>query len=54
MIIARGFEKFGGVKRRFTRVGEIAGATIIDDYGHHPVEIRAVPRRRAGRASGAG
>jgi UDP-N-acetylmuramate--alanine ligase len=41
-IIARGFEKFGGVKRRFTRVGEIAGATIIDDYGHHPVEIRAV------------
>ena len=40
--IARGFEKFGGVKRRFTNVGEVAGATIIDDYGHHPVEIRAV------------
>jgi UDP-N-acetylmuramate--alanine ligase len=40
--IARGFEKFGGVKRRFTRVGEIQGATIIDDYGHHPTEIRAV------------
>ncbi|HEY1146612.1 MAG TPA: UDP-N-acetylmuramate--L-alanine ligase [Allosphingosinicella sp.] len=40
--IARGFEKFGGVKRRFTKVGEIDGATIIDDYGHHPVEIRAV------------
>ena len=40
--IASGFEKFGGVKRRFTKVGEIEGATIIDDYGHHPVEIRAV------------
>jgi UDP-N-acetylmuramate--alanine ligase len=40
--IARGFEKFGGVKRRFTKVGEIGGATIIDDYGHHPTEIRAV------------
>ena len=40
--IERGFHKFGGVKRRFTKVGEVAGATIIDDYGHHPVEIRAV------------
>ncbi|HEV7809420.1 MAG TPA: UDP-N-acetylmuramate--L-alanine ligase, partial [Candidatus Limnocylindrales bacterium] len=40
--IARGFEKFDGVKRRFTRVGEIDGAAIIDDYGHHPTEIRAV------------
>ena len=34
--------KFGGVKRRFTRVGEWNGAVIIDDYGHHPVEIAAV------------
>jgi UDP-N-acetylmuramate--alanine ligase len=40
--IQQGFQKFGGVKRRFTKVGEVAGATIIDDYGHHPVEIRAV------------
>jgi len=40
--IARGFEKFGGVKRRFTKVGELDGAAIIDDYGHHPTEIRAV------------
>ena len=40
--IQRGFAKFGGVKRRFTKVGEIDGVTIIDDYGHHPVEIRAV------------
>lgn len=41
-VIARGFEKFDGVKRRFTKVGEIEGVTIIDDYGHHPVEIKAV------------
>jgi UDP-N-acetylmuramate--alanine ligase len=34
--------KFGGVERRFTKVGEWNGATIIDDYGHHPVEIAAV------------
>lgn len=40
--IQQGFAKFGGVKRRFTKVGEVAGAAIIDDYGHHPVEIRAV------------
>lgn len=40
--IQQGFAKFGGVKRRFTKVGETGGITIIDDYGHHPVEIRAV------------
>jgi len=40
--IQTGFAKFGGVKRRFTKVGEVDGATVIDDYGHHPVEIRAV------------
>jgi UDP-N-acetylmuramate--alanine ligase len=40
--IQRGFAKFGGVKRRFTKVGEVDGVTVIDDYGHHPVEIRAV------------
>jgi UDP-N-acetylmuramate--alanine ligase len=34
--------KFGGVNRRFTKVGEVDGVTIIDDYGHHPVEIAAV------------
>ena len=33
---------FGGVKRRFTRTGEWNGVTIIDDYGHHPIEIAAV------------
>jgi UDP-N-acetylmuramate--alanine ligase len=40
--ILRGFEKFDGVKRRFTKVGEADGAVIIDDYAHHPTEIRAV------------
>ena len=40
--IQQGFAKFHGVKRRFTKVGETRGVTIIDDYGHHPVEIRAV------------
>ena len=40
--IRTALSKFGGVKRRFTRVGEWNGATIIDDYGHHPVEIAAV------------
>ena len=33
---------FSGVKRRFTKTGEAGGVTVIDDYGHHPVEIRAV------------
>jgi UDP-N-acetylmuramate--alanine ligase len=41
-VIASGFESFQGVKRRFTKVGEVEGVTIIDDYGHHPVEIKAV------------
>lgn len=41
-VIQTGFAKFAGVKRRFTKVGEVDGVTVIDDYGHHPVEIRAV------------
>jgi UDP-N-acetylmuramate--alanine ligase len=41
-VIRTGFGNFAGVKRRFTKVGEVGGATIIDDYGHHPVEIKAV------------
>ncbi|MEM1131898.1 MAG: UDP-N-acetylmuramate--L-alanine ligase [Pseudomonadota bacterium] len=44
--VRTGFDSFGGVKRRFTRVGTITvdggEAAIIDDYGHHPVEIQAV------------
>ena len=47
--IRRGLAAFNGVNRRFTRVGEWNGATIIDDYGHHPVEIAAV--LKAARAS---
>jgi UDP-N-acetylmuramate--alanine ligase len=40
--IVAGFERFDGVKRRFTRVGDADGAIVIDDYAHHPTEIRAV------------
>jgi UDP-N-acetylmuramate--alanine ligase len=40
--ILAGFERFEGVKRRFTKVGETDGAIVIDDYAHHPTEIRAV------------
>jgi UDP-N-acetylmuramate--alanine ligase len=42
---------FKGVKRRFTRTGETGGITVIDDYGHHPVEIAAV--LKAARQAGA-
>jgi UDP-N-acetylmuramate--alanine ligase len=42
--IRKALANFGGVKRRFTRVGEWKGAVIIDDYAHHPVEIAAVLR----------
>jgi len=40
--IVGAFERFEGVKRRFTKVGEAHGAVIVDDYAHHPTEIRAV------------
>jgi UDP-N-acetylmuramate--alanine ligase len=43
---------FGGVKRRFTKVGTWNGAVIIDDYGHHPVEIAAVLRAARESAKG--
>ena len=55
--IVGGFARFEGVKRRFTRVGEIDGAVVIDDYAHHPVEIRAVlsaAREAASALSGTG
>ncbi|AUC98628.1 UDP-N-acetylmuramate--L-alanine ligase [Bradyrhizobium sp. SK17] len=41
-IIRQAMAGFGGVKRRFTKTGETNGVTVIDDYGHHPVEIAAV------------
>lgn len=40
--LRKGLAAFQGVKRRFTKTGEVNGVTIIDDYGHHPVEINAV------------
>ncbi len=40
-VIARALEQFKGVGRRFERKGVAGGITVIDDYGHHPVEIRA-------------
>ncbi|MCM2343979.1 MAG: UDP-N-acetylmuramate--L-alanine ligase [Alphaproteobacteria bacterium] len=43
----RALAGFSGVKRRFTKTGEAHGLTVIDDYGHHPVEIMAV--LKAGR-----
>jgi len=45
------FANFRGVKRRFTKTGETGGITVIDDYGHHPVEIAAV--LKAARQAGA-
>jgi UDP-N-acetylmuramate--alanine ligase len=41
-VIRHALANFGGVRRRFTRTGMWNGVTIIDDYGHHPVEIAAV------------
>jgi UDP-N-acetylmuramate--alanine ligase len=43
---------FKGVKRRFTKTGEWNGVTVIDDYGHHPVEIAAVLQAARAIASG--
>ena len=40
-VIISAFKNFEGVKRRFTKTGEVGGITIIDDYGHHPTEIAA-------------
>src|SRR5213079_526705 len=42
--VRKALQNFGGVRRRFTRTGEWNGIPIIDDYGHHPVEIAAVLR----------
>ncbi len=40
--IAAGLASFQGAERRFQRCGEAGGVLVIDDYGHHPTEIRAV------------
>jgi UDP-N-acetylmuramate--alanine ligase len=43
-IVREALRRFAGVKRRFTKTGEWNGVAIVDDYGHHPVEIAAVLR----------
>ncbi|MEI8393769.1 MAG: UDP-N-acetylmuramate--L-alanine ligase [Rhodospirillaceae bacterium] len=50
-VMRRALSGFSGVKRRFTRTGVSNGVTVIDDYGHHPVEIASVLKaaRTAGR-----
>ena len=59
-VIRSGFDSFSGVRRRFSHVGTIptdgGKATVIDDYAHHPVEIRAVlaAARESADASEAG
>jgi UDP-N-acetylmuramate--alanine ligase len=40
-LIREGLEKFSGVGRRFDIKGVVSDVTVIDDYGHHPAEIRA-------------
>lgn len=54
--IKNGFKQFQGVKRRFTKVFEYRGAEIIDDYAHHPIEVKAtlataksITEKRGGR-----
>jgi UDP-N-acetylmuramate--alanine ligase len=53
-VIRRGLASFSGVKRRFTKTGEAHGITVIDDYGHHPVEIAAVLRAARQAYGGSG
>ena len=38
---ATALSQFKGARRRFTHVGDVAGVTVVDDYGHHPTEVRA-------------
>src|SRR6201991_2029865 len=51
-MIRKALQNFGVVRRRFTRTGDWNGVIVIDDYGHHPVEIAAV--LRAARESSSG
>jgi UDP-N-acetylmuramate--alanine ligase len=50
--VRQALKGLGGVKRRFTVTGEVDGVTIVDDYGHHPIEIRAVLRTARQATSG--
>ncbi len=40
-VVRTALSEFGGVQRRFTVRGEVAGVTVVDDYGHHPTEVQA-------------
>lgn len=51
-VVRKGLAEFQGVQRRFTVKGEAGGVTVVDDYGHHPEEVRATlagARRAFGR-----
>lgn len=48
VVMKKALAHFSGVKRRFTKTGETHGVTVIDDYGHHPVEIAAVLKAARG------
>jgi UDP-N-acetylmuramate--alanine ligase len=50
--IRKGLAAFEGVKRRFTTTGVAGGVRVIDDYGHHPVEIAAILRAARQVATG--
>jgi UDP-N-acetylmuramate--alanine ligase len=51
-VVRRTLSGLEGVKRRFTRTGTVDGVGIVDDYAHHPVEIRAVLRTARARTQG--
>ena len=51
-VVKKALGGFAGVKRRFTKTGEAKGVTVIDDYGHHPVEIAAVLRAARSATTG--
>jgi UDP-N-acetylmuramate--alanine ligase len=51
-VIREALAGFAGVRRRFTKTGEAGGVTVIDDYGHHPVEIAAVLKGARQAAAG--
>src|SRR5260370_38925623 len=50
-VVRTAFAGFQGVRRRFTKTGESNGVTVIDDYGHHPVDVAAVLRAPPGATS---
>lgn len=54
VVMKKSLAHFSGVKRRFTKTGEAGGVTVIDDYGHHPVEIAAVLKAARGCVSESG